>query len=68
MLSEMSDRERQILYDINYMQNLNNNTNRCICKTETHRCRKQTCGYQREEDRKEEQIRGMKLTDTNYYT
>ena len=35
MLREMSDRERQILYDINYIWNLKNNTNKCVCKTET---------------------------------
>ena len=29
------DREKQILYDITYMWNLKNNTNECICKTET---------------------------------
>ena len=33
---------------------------------QTHRYRKQTCGYQREEERGEGQIRGMGLTDTNY--
>ena len=26
--------KRQILYDITYMQNLKNNKNECICKTE----------------------------------
>ena len=30
-----SDRERQILYDITYMQNLKNDTNELIYKTET---------------------------------
>ena len=30
---------------------------------QTHRYRKQTCGYQRGEG----QIKGMGLTDTNYY-
>ena len=35
MLSEMSDRERQILYAITYMWNLKYNTNECICKAET---------------------------------
>ena len=34
---------------------------------QAHRYRKQTCGYQRGEGREEEQIKGMKLTDTNYY-
>ena len=27
----------------------------------------QTCGYQRAEGRREGQIKGMGLTDTNYY-
>ena len=35
MLSEMSDNERQILYAIIYTWNLKNNTNECICETET---------------------------------
>ena len=30
-----SDRERQILYDITYMWNLKNNTNKLVYKTET---------------------------------
>ena len=45
------------------MWNLKNNTNECICKTETD---PQTCGYQRGEGRGI-QIRGMGLTDTNCY-
>ena len=32
-----------------------------------HRYRKQTCGYQKGEERGEGQIRGMELADTNYY-
>ena len=35
VLSEMSDRDRQRLHDITYIWNLENNTNECICKTET---------------------------------
>ena len=34
---------------------------------QTHRYRKQTCGYQMGEESGEGQIRGMRLTDTNYY-
>ena len=34
---------------------------------QTHRYRKQTYGYQREEGSREGQIRGIGLTDTNYY-
>ena len=40
--------ERQILYDITYMWNLKNSTDKLIYKTETtHGLRKQTYGYQR---------------------
>ena len=35
VLSEMSDRDRQRLHDITYIWDLENNTNECICKTET---------------------------------
>ena len=35
---------------------------------QTHRCRKQTYGYQRGKGGKEGQISSMGLTDTNYYT
>ena len=35
VLTEMSDKERQILYDITYMQNLKYSTNECIYKRET---------------------------------
>ena len=40
-LSEMSDRERQILYDITYMRNLNKFDK--LVK-QAHRCREQTSG------------------------
>ena len=33
--SKVSQRERQILYDIAYTWNLKNNTNESICTTET---------------------------------
>ena len=33
---------------------------------QTHRYRKQTCGYRREEASTEGQIRGLGLTDTNH--
>ena len=48
MLSEMSDRERQIVYDITYRWNLkkyNNLVNRTK-KKQTHRYQEQTSGYQ----------------------
>ena len=34
---------------------------------QTHRHRKQTCGYQKEEGMGEAQIKGMGLTNANYY-
>ena len=34
---------------------------------QTHRYRKQTCGYQRGEGNGEGQIRSLGLTDTYYY-
>ena len=72
ILSKVSDRERQIvlLYNTTYMWNLKPNTNECTVYTkqkQTHRYRKQTCAYQRVKGRGEGQIRGMGLTDTNYY-
>ena len=52
MLSEISQTESQKLHDITYMWNIKCNTNACLFKTEqTHRQRKQTCGYQRGEGR-----------------
>ena len=33
----------------------------------THKFRKQTSGYPKEEGRGERHIRGMRLRDTNYY-
>ena len=45
-LSEV--RERQILHDITYMSNLKSNKREFTYKQkQTHRLRKQTCGYQR---------------------
>ena len=53
ILSEV--RQRQILLDITYMWNLKNNTNESIYKKQkqTHRCRKQTYGYQKGEGGKD---------------
>ena len=41
--------------------------NLCTKQKQTHRHRKQIYGYERGEGRAR-QIRGMALTDTNYYT
>ena len=41
--------------------------NVCTKQKQTHRWKKQTCGNQRVEGRGEGQIRGMGLTDANYY-
>ena len=43
-LGEVSQTEKDE-YHVTYMWNLKNNTNECIYTTETHRKRKQTCGY-----------------------
>ena len=65
MVSEIS--QRQILYDITYMWNLNNNTHECMCKTATD-SQKTTNGYQGGEGSgEEEQIRAMGLRGMNYY-
>ena len=48
ILSEVSDRERQILYDITSVWNLKSNTNVFIYKTETDSQSIQIYGYQRE--------------------
>ena len=42
--------------------------NACTKQKQTHRHGKQTYGDQREEERGEEQIRDIGLTDTNYYS
>ena len=64
-----SDRKRQILYDITYMWNLKIiQMNLYTKEKQTHRHRKQTYGYQKGEGGREGQNRGMRLTDTNYYT
>ena len=60
-----SDRERQI-YDITYMWNLKYDTNE-YNKTQIHKYREQTGGYQRGEGRRVGQDRGRGSRDTNYY-
>ena len=65
ILSEVNQK-RQILYDIIYMWNLKNNTNELFTKQkQTHKHRKQSCGYQRV--RGEREISSMGLTDTRHY-
>ena len=64
ILSKISQTEKQILHDITDVWNLKNNMNECLCKTETHRYRKQVCCYQGEERMGKGQIRGMRLTNT----
>ena len=46
MVHEMSDRERQILYDITYVESLNNKLVNKTTKKQTHRYREQTNSYQ----------------------
>ena len=64
ILSEVSQ-TNAIIYDMTYRWNLENNTNESIYKTEMDL---QIYGYQRGEEGEKEQIRGMGLIDTNYYT
>ena len=63
-----SDRERQILYVITYMQNLKNKTNDITKQKQTHRYTEQTSGYQWGEGRGEGQDkdRGLKVHTTMY--
>ena len=53
------------------MWTLKNNTNEYIYiytkQKKTYRYRRQASGYQRGEESGEGQIRGMELTDKNYY-
>ena len=46
ILSKMSERERQITYDITYIWNLIYSTNEPSHRKETHGLREQTCGCQ----------------------
>ena len=69
MLSEISQTERQILYDIIYMWNLKKyNKLMTITKQKrTHRYREQTSGYQWGEGREEGQYKGGGLRSIKYY-
>ena len=67
MLCEISHTEKDKYYII-YTQIFKNNTNEHKTKQkQTHRYKKQTCGYQRGEEGWEGQIRDMGLRDTNYW-
>ena len=46
MLSEISQRKTQILYDLSYMWNLKNKLVNITKKKQTHRYKEQTSGYQ----------------------
>ena len=46
ILSEMSEKEGQIPYDITYIWNLIHSTNKSFHRKETHKLGEQICGYQ----------------------
>ena len=54
-----------MLYDITYIWNLKNNTNESVYKIETDSQTQKTNQWLQ---RGERQLRGMRVTDTNYYT
>ena len=56
IVSELSDRERQIPYDITYMWTPKYDANEHICKTETNSHRKQIYVYQRRENTRRGEI------------
>ena len=56
ILSEVS--QRQISYGITYMCKLKNDTNELTKQKQTHRLRKQTCGYQRGKVRGRDKLGG----------
>ena len=63
-----SDRERQILYDIFYVESKGiEQMNVYVTKKQTHRYRIPTCSYQRGKGSVKGQIRTMRLADTNYH-
>ena len=67
MLNEVSQRKTNTVWYYLYVES-KNNTNECICKTETDsQIYKQTSGYHLGQVRGEGQIRGMGLRGTNYY-
>ena len=45
------------MYGITYTWNLKNNTNECICKTESDSWIKKTCDYQRGKEKERDKLR-----------
>ena len=58
---------RQLLYEITYIWNLKNNTNECICKTETNLRYRKQISVPKDRGKGEGQINGIKSANTNYY-
>ena len=71
ILSEISqtEKDKRKYYNVTYSWNLKNNTmNGCICKTEIDSQIQQTnLWLPKGRGNREGQIRGMGVTDTNYY-
>ena len=67
MLSEVSQTERQVSYDITYMWNLKYDTNEVIYKTETDSQTQKTNLWLPKGKGGEGYIRSLGLTDTHYY-
>ena len=64
----MSDRERQISYDITYMWNLiYDKMNLFTKQKQTHRYREETCGCQKGEGLGEGWIGSLGLVQANFY-
>lgn len=64
---EVTQRERQILYDVTYTWNLKHNTNEHIYETETDSHREETCSYQGGGGVGKGRIKGLGLIDASYY-
>ena len=63
-----SDREKQILCNITYTWNLKNNTNECICKTQTDSQIQKTNVVTKGEGKvRRDKLGVWGLTDTNYF-
>ena len=67
ILSEVSQRERKVSYDITYMWNLKHDTNEFTYKQkQTHRCTEQAYGRQGREWVGEGWTGSLGLADANY--